>query len=283
MSAREIAALMVGSEVGDVARSEAAPAGAQVLAIAGMSATSAALHGMALADVHLDVRAGEIVAIAGIAGSGQSELFAALSGEAGRPRTGRVAIAGVDVTGAGVAARRAHGAAFVPEDRLGHATLPGAALSENLVLSLPRDDVAGRFGALRRSAMTKRLGAVVSAFDVRASKPDPEARRLSGGNLQKYVIGREILRKPKLLVVNQPTWGVDAAAAQRIRQALVDMARGGAAVLMISQDLDEVFALADRIAVIRMGRLSEARSASGLTRESVGLLMTSADEAAHAA
>jgi simple sugar transport system ATP-binding protein len=174
----------------------------------------------------------------------------------------------------------------VPEDRLGHGTLPAARLSENLVLSLPAAEAAGKLGVVRRARLSGLLGEIVSSFDVRASMADPEARRLSGGNLQKYVVGREIVRRPKLLVVNQPTWGVDAAAARRIRQALVDLAGEGAAVLMISQDLDEVFELSDRIAVIRMGRLTEALPTATLTREAVGLMMTDghgAEGATHAA
>jgi general nucleoside transport system ATP-binding protein len=276
-TAKELAALMVGAEVGDVSR-RAAPAvnAAPALRVSHLSASSAAIHGVALEDVGLEVRPGEIVAVAGIAGSGQSELFAAISGEAGPARGGRVWIGGVDVSARGIGERRALGAAFVPEERLGHATLPRAPLSENLVLSLPRADSTGRLGVLRRRVMARLLGDIVGTFDVRASAADPEARRLSGGNLQKYVVGREIIRQPRLLVVNQPTWGVDAEAARRIRQALVDMAGQGAAVLMISQDLDEVFELADRIAVIRMGRLTDAAPRASLTREAVGLMMTSA-------
>jgi simple sugar transport system ATP-binding protein len=124
---------------------------------------------------------------------------------------------------------------------------------------------------------------VCAAFDVRRGKPDPEARALSGGNLQKFVIGRELDRRPAVIVVNQPTWGVDAGAAALIRQALVDLARGGAAVLVISQDLDEVFEIADRIAVISRGELSEAYPAGSLDTERIGLLMAGAHERGRAA
>jgi ABC-type uncharacterized transport system ATPase subunit len=120
---------------------------------------------------------------------------------------------------------------------------------------------------------------IIKAFDVRKGKPDPEARALSGGNLQKYVVGRELELKPKLLVINQPTWGVDAGAAASIRQALIDLAQAGSAVLVISQDLDEIFEVADRIAVISRGHLSEARPAQDVSREEIGLLMAGAHEA----
>jgi simple sugar transport system ATP-binding protein len=119
---------------------------------------------------------------------------------------------------------------------------------------------------------------------VRKGKADPPAGTLSGGNLQKFVMGREILREPGVLIVNQPTWGVDAGAAATIRQALIDLASRGAAVVVISQDLDEVFAIADRIAVIHDGHLSEAHPAREVSREAIGLLMAGSGEAgAHAA
>jgi simple sugar transport system ATP-binding protein len=119
---------------------------------------------------------------------------------------------------------------------------------------------------------------VSKAFDVRKAKPDPEARALSGGNLQKFVIGRELDRKPGILVVNQPTWGVDAGASATIRQSVIDLARDGSAVLVISQDLDEIFEIADRIAVISRGELSEAHPAREMTAEKIGLLMAGAHE-----
>ena len=137
-----------------------------------------------------------------------------------------------------------------------------------------------RGGLIQRDRMLGWVDSVTSAFDVRKGPRDPEARDLSGGNLQKFVVGREILRKPDLLVVMQPTWGVDAGAASLIRQSLVDLAQGGASVLVISQDLDELFEIADRVAVIFTGRLSAAYPVRELTRERVGLLMGGADPAA---
>jgi ABC-type uncharacterized transport system ATPase subunit len=140
-----------------------------------------------------------------------------------------------------------------------------------------------------RSGFIDKAGAVAisirvsKAYDVRKASPDPEARSLSGGNLQKFVVGRELDRRPKVLVVNQPTWGVDAGASALIRQALIDLARSGSAVLVISQDLDEVFEIADRIAVISRGHLSEAYPASEMTFERIGLLMAGAHERAAAA
>jgi general nucleoside transport system ATP-binding protein len=275
-SSRSLAALMVGSDVVEARRGNHGVHGRRqpVLSIKGLAVQSADAHGVTLRDVSLDVCAGEIVAIAGVAGGGQKELFAALSGEDGRVTHGTVWIHGTDITAASISRRRDLGAAFVPEDRLGQATLPRATLAENLIVSLPRGEVSSRGGWLDRSGLMRNLRAILQRFDVRASAENPEARRLSGGNLQKYVIGREILRKPTLLVVNQPTWGVDAAATQRIREALMALADDGAAVLVISQDLDEVFAIADRIAVIRGGRLTKAMPVAEVSRDRIGLLMT---------
>jgi general nucleoside transport system ATP-binding protein len=280
-TARSLAALMVGSEIEDVRRKTAAVSRDATLSnslprlkVEGLSVMPSEVHGVALKDVTLDVAGGEIVAIAGVAGGGQKELFAALSGEESRITAGRILLAGADITRLSISGRRDLGAAFVPEERLGQATLPSAALTDNLVLSLPRRESASRAGWLKTGAFDAMLSTVIKRFDVRASGRDPEARRLSGGNLQKYVVGREILRNPVLLVVNQPTWGVDAAATQHIRKALIDLAEAGAAVLVISQDLDEVFAIADRIAAIRNGELTEVFAADSVTREDVGLMMT---------
>jgi simple sugar transport system ATP-binding protein len=282
-TSRSLASLMVGTDLPDVVRSARNPAGGACLEVKGLSVSPAQAHGVRLDSIDLDVRAGEIVAIAGVAGGGQKELFAALSGEEGKILRGSIRLHGADITGLPVLGRRRLGAAFVPEERLGQATIPKAPLSDNLVLSQPREASANAAGWLRRAHLRESLAAIVKTFEVRASGADPEARRLSGGNLQKYVMGREILRRPKLLVVNQPTWGVDAAATQRIREALIRLAEDGAAILVISQDLDEVFALADRIAVIRGGRLSAARPVGEVTREDVGLLMTQGEERRDAA
>ena len=170
------------------------------------------------------------------------------------------------------------GCSFVPEERHGHAAVPNMNLSSNLVLSRHASDrkvfVSGGWLGLINTgpvaAATKRISA---AMDVRKSTEDPAAGSLSGGNLQKFIVGRELDRQPRVMVVNQPTWGVDAGAASRIRQALVDLAESGSAVIVISQDLDEVFEIASRIAVINEGKLSSPEPASTMTRERIGLLM----------
>ncbi len=270
-TAASLARLMVGTEVTEV-RAAAHTAGADRLVVTGLSLASPDTHGTSLTDIALTVRTGEIVGIAGIAGNGQDEFFAALSGETSSP-PGTMTLDGRPVGALGITARRRLGAAFVPEERLGHACAPRFTLTENALLSGHATSGFLARGLIDRPAVTAWVDRVVKAFDVRMSGANPEARALSGGNLQKFVVGREILREPALLVVAQPTWGVDAAAASTIRQALVDLAARGAAVLVISQDLDELFALTDRLAVISGGRLSEARPTRELDRETVGLMM----------
>ena len=190
-----------------------------------------------------------------------------------RARPEAIVIDGTPVGALGISERRALNAGFVPEERNGHAAAPDFTLSENIVLTGHGSDGLTQLGFINGAAAKDQSQKVIAAFDVRKSGADPLARTLSGGNLQKFVVGREILREPALLVINQPTWGVDALAAATIRQALLDLCARGAAVLIISQDLDELFEISDRIAVIHTGELSEALPARGTTREEIGLLM----------
>jgi simple sugar transport system ATP-binding protein len=242
-------------------------------------------HGVRLDRVSLEVRGGEILGIAGVAGNGQDELSAALSGErlvdAEAIRIDHRAVGNLSVN-----ERRRLGAAFVPEERLGHATAPRMSLSDNALLTGHAVTDMVRRGFINRAATIAAVDRTAKTFDVRKSKRDPEAVSLSGGNLQKFVVGREILREPGILVVSQPTWGVDAGAAATIRQALIDLAARGAAVLVISQDLDELEEIADRIAVMFAGRMSVPLAAAEADRETLGLLMGGSTlnprEAAHA-
>ena len=271
-SAREIAALMVGNEVGEVRTDAPHYVHGEMLRVSHLSMPPAGLHGQALRDIELVARAGEVVGIAGVAGNGQSELFAALSGERLAARADSIVIAGRPSGTAGIDARRRLGAAFVPEERLGHAAAPTHRLSENTLISHAAAEVS-RSGFILVNAAKRLARSIVQSFDVRTPESDPQARKLSGGNLQKFVIGREIIRRPKLLIVDQPTWGVDAGAARLIRQALVDLARAGSAVVIVSQDLDELFEVADRMAVIHQGYLSPLKPVGEWTREAVGLEM----------
>lgn len=225
-----------------------------------------------LKDVSLAVRAGEILGIAGVAGNGQAELLSALSGET-LTAPDCVLIDGKPAGGLGPRQRRNLGMGFVPEERLGRGAAPELSLTENALLS-----AHARLGMVKRGlihggkarAFAER---VIDVFNVATHGHHAEARSLSGGNLQKFIIGREVLQNPRLLVVGQPTWGVDAGAAAAIHQALIELARGGAAVLVVSQDLDELFTLSDRIAVLFHGRLSPAWPAHQTSVDEIGLAM----------
>jgi simple sugar transport system ATP-binding protein len=242
-------------------------------------------HGVSLNDISLDVHGGEVFGIAGVAGNGQDELFAALSGETPAPDNGAIVIDGHGVGKLGIGERRQLGAAFVPEERLGHATVPRMPLSDNALLTAHDTPDMVRHNFIRKGAMLSVVDRVTKAFDVRKAKRDPEAMSLSGGNLQKFVVGREILREPGVLVVCQPTWGVDAGAAAVIRQARIDLAARGSAVLVISQDLDELREISDRMAVMFRGSLSDPMTTATADRETLGILMGGArvmEEVAHA-
>jgi general nucleoside transport system ATP-binding protein len=270
---RSLAALMVGSQIMEVRAAGAHALGADRLVVSKLDAPSPSLHGVSLKGVSLAVKGGEIFGVAGVAGNGQSELFANLSGEILARRPDSIVIDGLPVGALSISQRRALNAGFVPEERNGHAAAPDFTLSENIVLTGHGSNDMTQLGFINGTAAKTQSQKVIAAFDVRKSGADPLARTLSGGNLQKFVVGREILRDPALLVINQPTWGVDALAAATIRQALLDLCARGAAVLIISQDLDELFEISDRIAVIHTGQLSEPLPARGVTREEIGLLM----------
>jgi simple sugar transport system ATP-binding protein len=280
--------MMVGAEIGEVKGAASRAPTVPRLVVRDLSLEPDDPHGVRLDKVSLEVRGGEIVGIAGVAGNGQDELFAALSGERLVASSGAVVIDGHAAGSLAVTERRRLGAAFVPEERLGHGTAPRMKLSDNALLTGHAASHMVHGGFIDKGATLAVVDRTTTAFDVRKAKRDPEAVSLSGGNLQKFVVGREILREPAVLVVSQPTWGVDAGAAAVIRQALIDLAARGAAVLVISQDLDELAEIADRMAVMFAGRLSPAISAAEADRETLGLLMggsalTPRTEALHAA
>jgi general nucleoside transport system ATP-binding protein len=278
-TAGSLARLMVGTDVHALKRNSVYMKGVDRLTLKGLSLPSDGPFSVALKDISLAVHRSEVVAIAGVAGNGQGELFDALSGERKAPKSDMIIADEKPVGHLTISQRRKLGLAFVAEERLGHGAVPNMPLSSNTVLTRHAWDaeIANR-GLVKMRAADGVKERIVKDYDVRKGKADPEARALSGGNLQKFVMGRELDRKPGILIVNQPTWGVDAGAAASIRQALIDLARQGSAVLVISQDLDEIFEIADRIAVISRGQLSEAKPASEMTRETIGLLMAGAHE-----
>lgn len=280
-TAREMAELMVGTSLMTPKRSGQA-SGETALALNGVSVPSPSAFGTTLRDVRLSVSKGEILGIGGVAGNGQDELLGVLSGEI-PTRADAVELAGVPIGRDGPNARRARGLLCAPEERLGHAAAPDMSLVENAMLTgAVREKLENR-GFLRWQAAQAFAERIIETFDVRTPGPQNAARSLSGGNLQKFVIGREVLQRPDVLVVNQPTWGVDASAAAAIRQALLDLAGQGAAVICISQDLDELMEISDRFAALNEGRLSEPRSTADLSMDQIGLMMGGAHgmEVAH--
>ncbi|QQA42114.1 ABC transporter ATP-binding protein [Pelagovum pacificum] len=275
-SAREMAEMMVGGTL-HVPEREPSEGGEVLLSVAGLSAPSPRAFGTSLKDISFEVRRGEVLGIGGVAGNGQDELLAALSGEM-RSGAGMVTLDGKDISRLGPNPRRALGLLAAPEERMGHAAAPEMSLTENAVLTATvREDLTSN-GFLRWGKAKSFAASVIDKFDVRTPGPENPAMSLSGGNLQKFVIGREILQRPEVLVVNQPTWGVDASAAAAIRQALLDLAAGGAALIVISQDLDELMEISDRFAALNEGRLSEPRPAGGLTVEQIGLMLGGAHD-----
>ncbi|WP_159585799.1 ABC transporter ATP-binding protein [Chelativorans xinjiangense] len=275
-TASSLARMMVGDEVQAVVREKPSAAREALLEVRALSRKAGHPFAVSLSDIDLAVHAGEVLGIAGVAGNGQGEFFEAVSGEVLQEKADAVRIRGKDAGRQDISGRRLMGAAFVPEERLGHAAAPLMTLSQNLLLSRCRTDARAflsRLGIIRQGAVAKAAKRIADAMDVRKAGEDPEAAALSGGNLQKFVIGRELDRAPMVMVVNQPTWGVDAGAAARIRQALIDLSKGGSAVLVISQDLDELFEICDAIAVMHHGRLSAPIPIGEATYEKVGLLM----------
>ncbi len=271
---KQLAEIMINMDLRQPAqRPHRPPAAARRLVLDRLTIHSPQQFGTDLRDISLTVAGGEIVGIAGIAGNGQSELMDALSGEILAASPATIKIDGIAAGHLGPRQRRRIGACFVPEERNGHAAVTTMTLAENAFLSGFVRRALIRLGLIDTRKTTAFAAEIIRRFDVRTVGPQAEAKALSGGNLQKLLVGREVLQQPGLLVINQPTWGVDAGAALAIHQAIAALAQDGAAVLLISQDLDELLALADRIAVIAAGRLSPPVPAGEATSELIGGLM----------
>ena len=271
-TARSLAEMMLGETLSPPATDRRTPGDVR-LRLNGLSVESDSPFGTDLEDIELEVRAGEIVGIAGVAGNGQTLLMSALIGETLSGRPDAIQLDGRPMGRMPPHGRRKAGICFVPEERLGHAAVPDMSLTENVILSARVRMSLSQSSFLNLPRAARYAGDVVARFSVKTAGIDHAARSLSGGNLQKFVVGREIMQEPSVLVASQPTWGVDAGAAAFIQEALIQLARDGAAVLVISQDLDELFAISDRIAVIANGRLSTADPVDRLTLEQIGLRM----------
>ncbi len=267
-TAKGLAEMMIGGLLKPPLRATMAP-GPVRLRLDRLTLASDHQFGVDLDQLSLDVRSGEIVGIAGVAGNGQIELMEALIGERPAPAH-QITLDGRPIGALGPQARRVLGMSFVPEERLGHAAVPSLSLAENTLLSGVERMGLARNSMLDLEAATRFAEDIVNRFEVKTASVSNLAQSLSGGNLQKFVVGREVMQKPSVLVVSQPTWGVDAGAAAAIHQSLIDLAANGTVVLVISQDLDELLAISTRIAVIANGRLSVTRPAEDITVEEIG-------------
>jgi simple sugar transport system ATP-binding protein len=266
-----LARLMVGREVLLRVDKEAHPAGEPLLQVEGLSVRDD--RGLQkVRDVSFEVRAGEIVGIAGVDGNGQTELIDALSGLR-KPESGRIALAGTDVTGESVRAHFDDGLGHVPEDRQRRGLVLEFSIAENVALHEFRKQPDSRFGWLRPNELVKRARRLIGEFDVRGGDPQTEAKALSGGNQQKVILAREIDRDPKVLIAAQPTRGLDVGAIEFIHRRLVEERDEGRGVLLVSLELEEVLSLSDRILVLFEGEIV-GEFPPTTSEEELGLAMT---------
>ena len=265
--------LMIGAEPPRIEH-RARAVGEVALRIRDLTLARRGQFGIALDQVSLDVHAGEVVGIAGVSGNGQQELMAAISGEDPRASPVAISLLGRAVGVASPRARRRLGLHFVPEERLGRGAVPSMSLAENLLLTREDGRLLGRLGWIRRKDCDATAARIVARFGVKARGPQAQARSLSGGNLQKYIVGREIDANPRVLVVSQPTWGVDVGAAAQIHTEILALRDAGCAVLVVSEDVDELFALTDRLHVIARGRLSPSMITARASTRQIGEWMS---------
>ncbi len=263
--------LMIGADPPRLERHASRP-GALALHVLELSLPRPDRFGTALERVTLGVHEGEIVGVAGISGNGQQELLAAISGEDPRADLHAIRLFGTPIGDMPAGARRRLGLHFVPEERLGRGAVPSLSLAHNLLLT--RRESVRRLGWIDGRALAGQAGRILARFRVAAAGPRAFARSLSGGNLQKYIVGREIDAVPKVLVVAQPTWGVDVGASAQIRAELLALRDAGCAVLLVSEDLDELFEVSDRLHVIARGRLSPSVPVAEATVEQIGQWMS---------
>ena len=270
-STESLAQMMVG-EVPVLRRNRRVQDARVLLALRNLSAPASGPFGVALQDMDLNLHAGEIVGIAGVAGNGQKELLEMISGERASMGAGQVWLDGVDVGALGPGQRRRLGLAYVPEERLGKGAVPDLPLTDNALLTAHAQGLL-HHGMVRRKRLADWTNDLCRRFQVKQAGNQSLARSLSGGNLQKFILGRELLQNPRVLVAAHPTWGVDVAAAAVIHAALLEMREAGRSVLLVSEDLDELFALCDRVTVISKGRLAPVRPVEATDVTEIGRWM----------
>jgi len=263
--------LMIGAEPPQLLHRQAR-LGDVALKVQGLSLPKSDPFGMTLSDMAFEVRAGEIVGIAGVSGNGQQELMAALSGEDARAAPDAIRLFGKPIGNHSPRRRRRAGLHFVPEERLGRGAVPTLSLAQNTLLT--RTEAVSRAGWIDVRAVNLLAANLIARFHVQAGGAGAAAQSLSGGNLQKFIVGREIAAAPKLLIVSQPTWGVDVGAAAQIRGELLGLRDAGCALLVVSEELDELFEICDRLLVIAQGRVSPAVPTAQATTATIGEWMS---------
>jgi ABC-type uncharacterized transport system ATPase subunit len=271
-----LAELMVGREVAQSRRAPSEP-GAPMLVLEGVDVTDS--HGRnGLSAVALTVRAGEIVGIAGVSGNGQAAFAAVIAGTLA-PARGKIMLDGKPLRPAPRAVVDA-GVGRIPEDRHHEGIVGALSIAENLALESLRDPGVQHLGLLRFDGLRQRAEAAIRDYDIRCPGPDAPIRLLSGGNIQKVILARVLERRPRVVLANQPTRGLDIGATAEVHRRLLEARERGVAIILISEDLDELLALSDRVAVMVAGRLSAPQAVETLTLERLGLMMAGHAEAA---
>ena len=270
-STEEIARLMVGDDTPLSENYQRASGGDTFLDIRELNFKSDDPFATSLKNISLEVKAGEILGIAGVAGNGQEELLNLISGEE-TCAAEQVYFKQQAVGNLGPEKRRLAGLGFVPEERLGRGAVPDMSLEDNALLTAYQGELAQK-GWINKSKVKAFADKIIDQFNVKTAGTQAQAKSLSGGNLQKYIIGREMLQNPKLLVCSHPTWGVDIGAAILIRHALINLRDQGAAILVVSEDIDELYSISDRICAICDGRLSPVANTDDVSINQLGLWM----------
>ena len=268
--------LMIGAEPPALTYQDRQP-GAVLFEVKNLSLPKEDQFGVDLSQVSLQVRAGEVVGIAGVSGNGQRELLYALSGEDTRAQAQDIQLQGQAVGQSGPDERRQAGLHFVPEERLGRGAVPSLSLAQNMLLT--RGEAIAQSGWIHTQVLQTQAQNIIDRFNVKANGTQAAAQSLSGGNLQKFIVGREIDAKPKVLLVSQPTWGVDVGAAAQIRGELLALRDAGCAVLVVSEELDELFEISDRLYVMANGKLSPSIDRKEATVAQIGEWMSGLWEA----
>ncbi len=268
----EMAELMVGEKVKPTVKRKSLSKN-KILHINNLNFQSKSSFGTNLKNISLEVSQGEILGIGGVAGSGQDELLLALTGET-KVQRNTLFYKDNDIGHLNPQERRELGLLTAPEERLGHAAAPEMSLVENCLITAKKNKNLVESGWIKFDRAAKFANDIIETFDVRTDSSSSLAKTLSGGNLQKFLIGRELSQEPELIIVNQPTWGVDASAAQFIRQALLDLVSRGTAAIIISQDLDELIEISDRFTALVNGTISKPKVTSTLTVAEIGLMLS---------